>query len=61
MDRSRPSLDRSRPRQNYFAKRFDDNPFPDPDLVDSADVAPNRDLAEHIDGMLRHAFEIGLP
>lgn len=53
--------DPNRPRANYYANKFDKDPFPDPNLMDVD--SKRRDCAEgaEIEAMIQRAVDNGLP
>lgn len=55
------NLDPSRPRSNYYANRFDEHPFSDPNLLDLDGPEKNAVENQDLSGMPQRAKGNGLP
>lgn len=51
----------SRPRSNYYVNRFDEDPFPDPNLMELEDTGNNDQEKQDLEDMIQRAKDNGLP
>lgn len=54
-----PTIDASRPKVNYFESRNEEDPFPDPALLDPEMNDKSRILHGEVEGMIQRAYDQG--
>lgn len=52
-----PPSNPKRPRENYFAHKFDEDPFPDPNLLDLDDKSKDDAEIKYIEAMIQQAID----
>ena len=55
-----PTADPTRPKVNYFSARAEEDPLPDPSLLDPIDEEQHEDIKTAVDDLRKQAFENGL-